>query len=100
MVSKPFLLSTVASNNTLLPCMNLIATCGVTRPYVDCASSNVQLEYLESAPRSAAQRIQADHHTFTPMITSPWISVVSSVGMAIGPPLVYADQAVSIVRKK
>ncbi|KIM68077.1 hypothetical protein SCLCIDRAFT_1209461 [Scleroderma citrinum Foug A] len=29
-----------------------------------------------------------------------WISVASSVGMAIGPPLVYADQAVSIVRKK
>ncbi|KAL4062458.1 hypothetical protein V8B97DRAFT_1955607 [Scleroderma yunnanense] len=29
-----------------------------------------------------------------------WISVASSIGMAIGPPLVYADQAVSIVRKK
>ncbi|KAI6044210.1 hypothetical protein EDC04DRAFT_2643455 [Pisolithus marmoratus] len=30
----------------------------------------------------------------------PWVSVVASVGMAVGPPLVYADQAVSIVRKK
>jgi len=29
-----------------------------------------------------------------------WISTVASVGMAVGPPLVYADQAVSIVRKK
>ncbi|KAG0709157.1 hypothetical protein DFH29DRAFT_886754 [Suillus ampliporus] len=29
-----------------------------------------------------------------------WISTVSAVGMAIGPPLVYVDQAVSIVRKK
>lgn len=29
-----------------------------------------------------------------------WISVASSIGMAIGPPLVYADQAVSIVKKK
>lgn len=30
----------------------------------------------------------------------PWVSVTASVGMAVGPPLVYADQAVSIVRKK
>lgn len=30
----------------------------------------------------------------------PWVSIVASVGMAVGPPLVYADQAVSIVRKK
>ncbi|KAI6120504.1 hypothetical protein EDD17DRAFT_1894985 [Pisolithus thermaeus] len=30
----------------------------------------------------------------------PWVSVVASIGMAVGPPLVYADQAVSIVRKK
>ncbi|KIY66726.1 hypothetical protein CYLTODRAFT_398244 [Cylindrobasidium torrendii FP15055 ss-10] len=29
-----------------------------------------------------------------------WLSTVASVGMAVGPPLVYADQAVSIVRKK
>ncbi|KAJ7623422.1 hypothetical protein FB45DRAFT_105121 [Roridomyces roridus] len=29
-----------------------------------------------------------------------WISVLASVGMAIGPPLTYADQAYSIVRKK
>ncbi|KAF9245327.1 hypothetical protein BU15DRAFT_85649 [Melanogaster broomeanus] len=31
---------------------------------------------------------------------SSWISALSSFGMAVGPPLVYADQAVSIVRKK
>jgi len=29
-----------------------------------------------------------------------WIAVASSVGMAVGPPLVYADQGASIVRKK
>ncbi|KAJ7257884.1 hypothetical protein B0H12DRAFT_1110416 [Mycena haematopus] len=29
-----------------------------------------------------------------------WISTIASVGMAVGPPLVYADQAYSIVRKK
>ena len=29
-----------------------------------------------------------------------WVSIISSVGMAVGPPLVYADQTVSIVRKK
>ncbi|TFY72322.1 hypothetical protein EVG20_g698 [Dentipellis fragilis] len=29
-----------------------------------------------------------------------WISILSSIGMAVGPPLVYADQAVSIIRKK
>jgi len=31
---------------------------------------------------------------------SSWISTLASVGMAVGPPLVYADQAVSIIRKK
>ncbi|KAA1468747.1 hypothetical protein DENSPDRAFT_538560 [Dentipellis sp. KUC8613] len=31
---------------------------------------------------------------------SSWISILSSIGMAVGPPLVYADQAVSIIRKK
>jgi len=29
-----------------------------------------------------------------------WISTAAAVGMAVGPPLVYVDQAVSIVRKK
>jgi len=29
-----------------------------------------------------------------------WLSVAASVGMAVGPPLVYADQAISIIRKK
>jgi len=29
-----------------------------------------------------------------------WLSTVASIGMAIGPPLVYADQAFSIVHKK
>jgi len=29
-----------------------------------------------------------------------WLSTVASIGMAVGPPLVYADQAFSIVRKK
>ncbi|KAJ7636024.1 hypothetical protein DFH06DRAFT_1433819, partial [Mycena polygramma] len=29
-----------------------------------------------------------------------WISTAASIGMAVGPPLVYADQAFSIVRKK
>ncbi|KAG6335805.1 hypothetical protein ID866_3283 [Astraeus odoratus] len=29
-----------------------------------------------------------------------WVSTLSSVGMAIGPPLVYADQAASIMKKK
>ncbi|KAF9457188.1 hypothetical protein BDZ94DRAFT_1273841 [Collybia nuda] len=29
-----------------------------------------------------------------------WISIAASVGMAVGPPLVYADQALSIIRKK
>lgn len=32
--------------------------------------------------------------------TVPWLSTVASIGMAIGPPLVYADQAISIIRKK
>jgi hypothetical protein len=29
-----------------------------------------------------------------------WIPTVAAVGMAIGSPLVYVDQAVSIIRKK
>jgi len=29
-----------------------------------------------------------------------WISTAASIGMAVGPPLVYSDQAYSIVRKK
>jgi hypothetical protein len=29
-----------------------------------------------------------------------WLSTVASIGMAVGPPLVYADQAFSIIRKK
>ncbi|KAH9935861.1 uncharacterized protein BXZ73DRAFT_89360 [Epithele typhae] len=29
-----------------------------------------------------------------------WLSIVASVGMAVGPPLVYADQAYSIVKKQ
>ncbi|KAI0080181.1 hypothetical protein K474DRAFT_1658175 [Panus rudis PR-1116 ss-1] len=29
-----------------------------------------------------------------------WLSTLASVGMAVGPPLVYADQAYSIIRKK
>ncbi|KAJ8482450.1 hypothetical protein ONZ51_g5351 [Trametes cubensis] len=33
-------------------------------------------------------------------MVATWLSVVASVGMAVGPPLVYADQAYSIVRKK
>lgn len=33
-------------------------------------------------------------------MVAAWISTVASVGMAVGPPLVYADQAFSIVRKK
>ena len=32
--------------------------------------------------------------------TMTWLSVAASVGMAVGPPLVYADQAISIIRKK
>ncbi|KAI0331508.1 hypothetical protein GY45DRAFT_625809 [Cubamyces sp. BRFM 1775] len=33
-------------------------------------------------------------------MAATWLSVVASIGMAVGPPLVYADQAYSIVRKK
>lgn len=29
-----------------------------------------------------------------------WISTLASIGMAVGPPLVYADQSISMVRKK
>ncbi|KAF9478284.1 hypothetical protein BDN70DRAFT_836365, partial [Pholiota conissans] len=29
-----------------------------------------------------------------------WLSNIASIGMAVGPPLVYADQAISIVKKK
>jgi hypothetical protein len=28
------------------------------------------------------------------------LSTISSVGMAVGPPLVYADQALSIIKKR
>ncbi|KAI0305949.1 hypothetical protein B0F90DRAFT_1694838 [Multifurca ochricompacta] len=30
----------------------------------------------------------------------PWLSTLASTGMAIGPPLVYVDQTVSIIKKK
>lgn len=30
----------------------------------------------------------------------PWLSTLASIGMAVGPPLVYADQTYSILRKK
>ncbi|PAV20108.1 pq loop repeat protein [Pyrrhoderma noxium] len=29
-----------------------------------------------------------------------WLSIIASVGMAFGPPLVYADQTISIIKKK
>jgi len=29
-----------------------------------------------------------------------WLSTLAGVGMAVGPPLVYADQAISIIKKK
>jgi len=34
------------------------------------------------------------------MTIPSWLSTAASVGMAVGPPLVYADQSVSMVRKK
>jgi len=34
------------------------------------------------------------------MVLPSWISILASVGMAVGPPLVYADQAYSIVKKQ
>ncbi|KAI0372778.1 hypothetical protein BV20DRAFT_44442 [Pilatotrama ljubarskyi] len=33
-------------------------------------------------------------------MVAAWISTLASIGMAVGPPLVYADQAYSIVRKQ
>ncbi|KAI0791611.1 hypothetical protein BC629DRAFT_373400 [Irpex lacteus] len=33
-------------------------------------------------------------------MVAAWLSTVASVGMAVGPPLVYADQAYSIIKKK
>ncbi|KAI0763748.1 hypothetical protein BD413DRAFT_483380 [Trametes elegans] len=33
-------------------------------------------------------------------MVAAWLSTLASIGMAVGPPLVYADQAYSIVRKK
>ncbi|KAF8661288.1 hypothetical protein AX16_001387 [Volvariella volvacea WC 439] len=33
-------------------------------------------------------------------MVASWISTLASIGMAVGPPLVYADQAASIIRKK
>ncbi|KAH9989843.1 hypothetical protein BJV77DRAFT_1145000 [Russula vinacea] len=30
----------------------------------------------------------------------PWLSTLASIGMAVGPPLVYVDQATSIIKKK
>ena len=30
----------------------------------------------------------------------PWVSVLASIGMAVGPPLVYVDQTTSIIKKK
>ncbi|KAF5367162.1 hypothetical protein D9758_004006 [Tetrapyrgos nigripes] len=35
-----------------------------------------------------------------PSSSTNWISLLASIGMAVGPPLVYADQAYSIVKKK
>ncbi|KAG8928080.1 hypothetical protein FRC02_007385 [Tulasnella sp. 418] len=34
------------------------------------------------------------------LASSSWFSTIASVGMAVGPPLVYGDQAYSIVKKK
>jgi len=34
------------------------------------------------------------------MVLPQWLSIASSVGMAVAPPLVYADQAYSIVKKR
>jgi hypothetical protein len=36
----------------------------------------------------------------TNWMAPPWISTLASVGMAIGPPLVYVDQTMSIIKKK
>jgi len=38
--------------------------------------------------------------TTSPLPVMTWISTLSSVGMAVVPPLVYADQTYSIIRKK
>src|ERR1700761_2312815 len=35
-----------------------------------------------------------------PQMAPPWLSNLASISMAVGPPLVYADQTVSIIKKK
>jgi hypothetical protein len=45
----------------------------------------------------------AGHHTrcFPHTVMVPdWVSTLASIGMAVGPPLVYADQAASIIKNK
>lgn len=51
-------------------------------------------------PVSAYLALFAALTTILIMVAPAWISTVASVGMAVGPPLVYADQAFSMVRKK
>jgi hypothetical protein len=38
--------------------------------------------------------------TATTIMVPGWVSTLASIGMAVGPPLVYSDQATSIVKKK
>jgi len=82
-----------------------VPACGVVRlfPCLSPAASVSNPPARGFGRRSAApERIQVGQHIIhlaTPMIPS-WIAVASSVGMAVGPPLVYVDQGVSIVRKK
>ena len=47
-----------------------------------------------------ARRVNLKYDFFDTSMVASWLSVASSIGMAVGPPLVYADQTVSIVRKK
>ncbi|KAK0488860.1 hypothetical protein IW261DRAFT_377685 [Armillaria novae-zelandiae] len=51
--------------------------------------------------RSLASKRIHKISTLTATSMSPsWLSTAASIGMAVGPPLVYADQAASIIRKR
>lgn len=61
-------------------------------------------DLIRGAFRRRSQHADNSHLTARPRrllaMLPTWLSTIASIGMAVGPPLVYADQAYSIIKKK
>jgi hypothetical protein len=50
--------------------------------------------------RQSESQLPDNHLLAVTRMAPPWLSTLASIGMAVGPPLVYVDQTTSIIKKK